>query len=241
MNKKNLYYYPALCYIVLLMFIWLLSWLSGISQFVDDSYAVNSLLTEEGIRWVVRNSSQAVEAAPWGSAMLLVFIFALLYSSGMMQLSGNLFSRRSLTVNQRRAGLAALSILLLYVVLLFMCTVAPWHLLMGVTADISSSPLSKGWLLLVFLCVLFVSSIYGYVYGNFRSLMDIMQGVVSVASLFMPAFLAMLPAVALSSCVRYMGLFPILGVDDALTLYIEYFICFLPFVYVAGLIILDRK
>ena len=233
MNRKGVFYFPLLLYLFLLLSLWLLSWFFGVLQLVFNStFVVGNLITAEGMRWALRSSLNVVDSAPWGVAMLSVVTYATLAASGLLRLAGDIFSGRMLAANQRRAVAVAAIMLLLYLLLLFACTVAPWNFLLGASYNISVSPLARGWLLLLFIAVLSVSLSYGYVYGNFRSIIDILQGVEENVKMFIPAFLSMLPAVALLSCMHYMAVFELMNLNAATVCTIENVVYAFPFVFV---------
>ncbi len=231
MNRKNIPYYPLILYISLLLVAWLFSWLFGVLHLVDNSSEIKSLMTAEGIRNAVRSSSDIVNAAPWGSAMMFIVSMGMLYSSGLFGLICDIVSFRRITINQRRAGYMSLLILLLYLIVLVMSVISPWRLLMSVTDDVSVSPLARGWLLLLATAVFSVSGIYGYVYGNFRSIMDVMRGIGKSAVFFIPALMAMLPATALLSSLQYMGVFEFFGVSSCFSGYLSDFVYIFPYFF----------
>lgn len=235
MSKRTAYYFPALAYIALLLLVWLLSWIIGVVNIVDDGNSINSLMTSEGLRWALRSSAQSVNDAPWGGVMLMLVIFGLLDCSGLLRLFGDIISFSTISVNRRRAAYMALLALLLYVCLLCLSVVSPWRLLMGVTDDVSSSPIMRGWMLLLFMATLFVSVIYGYVYGNFRTATDVISGVGCSVAKYIPAMLAMLPATAVLSCLQYMGLPASWGLSDVQMEYAGILFYLLPFLFVAFL------
>lgn len=233
MNRERISYFPLNLYMVLLLSLWLLSWLLGVLQLlVEDTLVLRNLMTAEGVRWALRSSLNSVESAPWGVSMVLVAAYGAIKASGLTQLFGGLLARRALTAVQRRAVVVASVMLLLYVVLLFVCTVAPWQFLLGATADVLVSPLIRGWLLVFFVGVLLVSLSYGYVYGNFRSAIDVLQGVGENAKIFIPALLSLLPATAMLSCMQYMGIPAFLGIDIFYMEIVEDIVCFFPFCFV---------
>jgi hypothetical protein len=233
MNRKGVFYFPLLLYLFLLLSLWLLSWFFGVLQLVFNStFVVGNLITAEGMRWALRSSLNVVDSAPWGVAMLSVVTYATLAASGLLRLAGDIFSGRMLAANQRRAVAVAAIMLLLYLLLLFACTVAPWNFLLGASYNISVSPIARGWLLLLFIAVLSVSLSYGYVYGNFRSIIDILQGVEENVRIFIPAFLSMLPAVALLSCMHYMAVFELMNLNVATVCTIENVVYAFPSLFV---------
>ncbi|MBR5476561.1 MAG: hypothetical protein IKV17_07070 [Bacteroidaceae bacterium] len=233
MNSRKILYFPILLYVIALLSLWLLSWLLGVMQLlVDGTFVMGNLMTAEGIRWALRSSLNVVDSAPWGVAMLSVVTYATLAASGLLRLVGDIFSGRMLTANQRRAVAVAAIMLLLYLLLLFACTVAPWNFLLGASYNVALSPLARGWLLVLFVGVLLLSLSYGYVYGNFRSIIDALQRVEENVKMFIPAFLSMLPAVALLSCMRYMAVFELMNMSTTAVCATENIVYAFPFLFV---------
>ncbi len=228
MNNRRASYYPVLIYTAALALVWLASLLAGIFQLVSDSnFDGNSLLSAPGLRWAVRNALPSIDAAPWGTALMLIAIAGLLRGSGILRLLSRLMRTGRLTKNEKRASLFALAALLSYSALLYFATVAPWNLLLGVTGELSLSPVMQGWLILLFTGVLFVSLVYGFVYGNYRSMSDVVVSAGDLFALSVPALMAMIPASGLVPCLQYTSL---LDVGNA-----EGMIYALPFLYVAVL------
>lgn len=231
MNRSKICFYPVIVYCILLVLLWLLSWLLGVVQLLDGNRLINSLMTAEGVRWAVRNSLLVTDGAPWGSAFLLLTSFGLLVSSGFLRFLCDMFFMRRLSPNRSKAGVMALVVMFVYIFILLLCMMTPWRLLMGVTSDVLSSPLVKGGQLLFLIGSFFVSGIYGYVYGNFRSIIDVVQGVCSFIESYVPALLAMLPANGLLSCMQYMGLFALWNIDETMLEVVLFVLCLLPFLF----------
>lgn len=241
MNDRRSAYYPALAYSLLLLLVWGSSWLIAVVQlFMGDLFDVNSLVSGEGVRWALFSVGSSVEAAPWGTAFFLLFIAGLLEGSGLLRLLGNIFKRR-VSGNELRSLLFALSALLLYVVVLFLFTVSPWDALRGVTGDFSNSPLSHGRLLLLFVGVLMTALVYGFMYGNYRTVVDVIGSAAGFVRLFVPALLALLPASGLMPCLHYTGLDIMLGIDNENTMAVETVIYCLPFVYMAVMCLVRKR
>ena len=241
MNDRRSAYYPALAYSLLLLLVWGGSWLIAVVQlFMGDLFEVNSLVSGEGVRWALFSVAPSVEAAPWGTAFFLLFIAGLLDGSGLLRLLGNIFKWR-VSGNELRSLLFALSALVLYVVVLFLFTVSPWDALRGVTGDIGNSPLSHGWLLLLFVGVLMTSLVYGFMYGNYRTVVDVIGSAAGFVRLFVPALLALLPASGLMPCLHYTGLDIMLGIDNENTMAVETVIYCLPFVYMAVMCLVRKR
>ncbi len=241
MNDRRSAYYPALAYSLLLLLVWGGSWLIAVVQlFMGDLFDVNSLVSGEGVRWALFSVAPSVETAPWGMAFFLLFIAGLLEGSGLLRLLGNIFKWR-VSGNELRSLLFALSALVLYVVVLFLFTLSPWDALRGVTGDIGNSPLSHGWLLLLFVGVLMTSLVYGFMYGNYRTVVDVIGSAAGFVRLFVPALLALLPASGLMPCLHYTGLDIMLGIDNENTMAVETVIYCLPFVYMAVMCLVRKR
>lgn len=228
-RNRKIYYYPAMLYLLLLLFIWLASWFVGVAGlFSGGGNSVSTLISSQGVRWALRTSQTSIEGAPWGVATVLVVCVGLLRASGIIEALLLLLKGRALDAGRRTAGCVALVTLFCILLLLYLCSVAPWHILAGVTPGFWGSPLALGWILLLLIVVVAVSLMYGAVYGTFRSISDVMQGACGAVALFAPAFVAMLPASGVLPCLAYLGVVFADGVAELITV-ILYSI---PFVYV---------
>lgn len=233
-SNRRPFYYPAVVYTGLLLFVWLFSWAVGIAQlaFGYSSTAIHSLVSAEGVRWAVRTALPSIDAAPWAVIMLFVSSIGLLTGSGMIKSIAKLFKRVRLSLNERRAWLFALIAALLYLLLLFLCTLPPWNLLLGVTGDLYASPLVQGRIIISFLGIFFVSVSFGFIYGNYRSSVDIARSIGAAFSLYSPALLALLPACGIMPCVEFAALLPLLHINPADVDVMSDIIYFLPFLYI---------
>ena len=238
MNNRRSAYYPVLLYCGLLLLVWLVSLMTGVIDLFSGDYVANnnSLLTAPGMRWVLRNAVLSIDAAPWGIITMFIVMAGLLRGSGISAMLVHLVVMRRLTKNERRSMLFALVSLIVYLMLLYVAKISSWEVFSGVSADIYSSPLMQGLVMLVLVGVLVVSMIYGLIYGNFRSLVDAVSAIGDTFILAVPALMAVIPASWLISCMQYTG---IVGNCDSALCGIIYMI---PFVYVAILnIMMDRQ
>ena len=229
MNNNRRLYYPAVLYAASLLLLWLLSWVMGVAGLLMGNEALSrSLVSAEGVRWVVRSASASLDAAPWATIMLIVLSVGLLSGSGMVKSAAGMLRRGAMSINEKRAWLFALPAAVTCLLLLFAVTVSPWNMLLGVTGNFYTSPLLQGWVFVAFLLVLFVTSVYGYIYGNYRSLPDIARSMGAACSFYAPALLAVVPATGIVPCIEYMELLP---QGDNLAVFADV-LYLLPFVYV---------
>ena len=116
--------------------------------------------------------------------------------------------------------------------LLFVCTLPPWNLLLGVTGDLYASPLVQGRVIICFIGLFIVAVSFGFIYGNYRSLIDIARSLGAAFTLYAPALLAVLPATGIMPCVEFAGFLPLLHIDVADVAVVSDIIYLLPFLYV---------
>ena len=229
MNDRRASYYPVLVYLSLLLLVWVGAFFADVTQMLSGkALSSSSLISAEGMRWALRTAVPSINALPWGMIMMLVAIAGLLRGSGLVRVIGRLLSLHRLTVLEFRAFLFSLAAAICYVVLLYMSAISPWNVLAGVTEDPALSPLLQGWALLLFVAVLLVSLIYGFIYGSYRSIMDIVASTAATFRLFLPAFMALIPASGIIPCLQYAGVQSICGISWSVFSAILYV---LPFLY----------
>ena len=225
MNKWNGRYFPVLLYSLLLVAIWAASWIMGIAGLLSSGVQRNeSLLSAQGVRWALRSATDSLEAAPWGAAVLCVVALGLLYGSGLLETIALHVRRKPLSHNRKIAAVMSLLLFLSCAVLVLLCTFSPWNILTAATSGILSSPLAVGFLPLFFVVVLAVAAMHGAVSGYYRSFSDVLDGVCRLFSLFLPAFVAMIPASGLLPCLSYVGV-------GEFAVYVELLLYAFPFIF----------
>lgn len=238
MNNNRAYHYPFPTYLLLLLMVWVGAFFVDLVHLLSGTaLPSSSLMSAEGVRWALRSALPSINALPWGIIMMLVATCGLLRGSGLTKVLRRLFCLRSLTVSEKRSLLFSIPVAMCYILLLYMSAVAPWNILSGVTHEAALSPLVQGWALLLFVGVLLVSLIYGFIYGTYRSMMDVVVSTGNTFVLFIPAIMALLPASGIVPCLQYAGVHSICGVPwetISATLYL------LPFIYVTVLKMLKK-
>ena len=242
MNNRRAAYYPALFYVSVLVLLWLVSWFMSVFQLLSGTGStVSSLVSGEGVRWVLLNVHSFLEAAPWGCAIFLTFVSGLLSGSGLLQLFSKLFAWKKISKNELNSFFFSAVVLLFYAVAVFMFTVYPWHALLGVTGKLFKSPVAHGWILVLFVGVLLMSLVYGFVYGNYRTLTDVASSAGEFVKKFVPALLAMLPATFIIPCLQYSGLDVVYGLSVEGMEILRNVFFLLPFLYLLFLKVLERE
>lgn len=233
MNKSTYFYYPVVAYVMLLLCVWLLSWVMGVvALLTGDVTSLFSLVSAEGLRWAVRSASMMLDDVPWATIMFFVTSIGLLVGSGMVRSARAVFRGSSLSYVEHRAWLSAALAFVIYITLLFICTIYPWDFLLGVTGGFYASPLLQGRMFLFFVGVLFVAVVYGFIYGNYRSVTDVARSVGNAFSLYAPAIVALLPAAGIIPCAERAGLLSLLGVTEQGAAVFSDIMYLVPFMYI---------
>lgn len=231
MNNRRAYYYPLLAYLLALLLVWVGAFFADVAELLADEavHSSASLISAKGLRWALRTALPSVDAVPWGTMMVLVAVYGLLRGSGLAKALLRLVLLRRLTTSEWRALLFSLAVALCYALLLYVSTLSPWNVLSAITCEPSLSLLLQGWALLLLIGALLVSLIYGFIYGCYRSLMDVMVSTGNTFMLFVPAIMALLPASGIVPCLQYAGLQQLF---DMQWIVIETVLYVLPFLYV---------
>lgn len=231
MNNRREHYYPLIGYVLLLVIVWLASWLIDIvATFVGVDLGIASLVSSEGVRWAVRNALPSLKNVAWGEIMLAVSAAGLLNGSGLFRLFMHIPQKKRLTRMETRSFLFSLFALMIYASVLYIITMSQWNILLGVTGSFSSSAFMYGLPLLLFIGVLIQSMIYGFMYGNYRTAIDVVSTIGDTCKFFVPALLALIPAAGITSSIEYIGVFD--GLTDSETSIITTVFYSIPFLHI---------
>lgn len=242
MNSKKENYYPVIGYTLLLLVVWILSWLVDIvATFMDVELHTESLISSEGTRWAMRNAVPALNNVPWGEIMLFISALGLLKGAGIITLFSHIIKREKLTKMEIHSLVFAVFALLLYCFILYIATFSQWNILLGVNGTIENSAFYDGLPLLIFIGILIVSLVYGFMYGNYRSSTDVISFIGKTFVCFVPALIAMIPAAGVISSIDYIGIFNLLEVEKNEADIIIGVFYSIPFLHVIGKEILNHR
>ena len=233
MSSKREHYYPIIVYVLLLVTVWLMSWILDIATaFTASDIDIKSLVSSEGLRWIMRNAMPVLNNIAWGEILLAITALGLLQGSGIIRVFTHLIKRQQLTKMEKRSLLFSLSALLVYSTVLYVVTLSQWNILLGVTGTLENSSFIRGLALVLFIGVLVVALIYGFMYGNYRSVLDAVSSIGNTFSSFVPAIIALIPASAVMASVNYIGLLNILDLTSFETNIIVAVFYSIPFLYI---------
>jgi p-aminobenzoyl-glutamate transporter AbgT len=232
MNKRE-YYYPVIGYVLLLVVVWLLSWLVDITAtFLDTDFGICSLVSSEGVRWAMRSGIAALNNIAWGTVMLTLAAYGLLQGAGITRVLKHISQRVRLTKMETRSIFIALFALLLYSLVLYVLTLSRWNVLLGITGTFENSPFVSGLPILIFFGVLILALVYGFMYGNYRSAIDVVTSMGNTFTRFVPALIALIPASATMASVLYTGVFELMNLSDKEIWVMEFVFYSIPFMHI---------
>ena len=173
---------------------------SWIFKAVNPELPIRSLLSAEGIRWMV--GSIGDNLAGRGLVWLLLGSMAF----GSVKFCGILDVPRkwkAMSFWDRFGVMVALAELLVIVVLTLLLTVLPHAVLLGVTGNLYPSSFSKSLFFIVCLSVCFISVSFGVVSSRLRSLEEVCDCLVAGISYTLPLWLIYVLAIELYASLQF--------------------------------------
>lgn len=178
---------------------------SWIFKAVNPELPLRSLLSAEGIRWMV--GSIGDNLAGRGLVWLLLGSMAF----GSVKFCGILDVPRkwkAMSFWDRFGLMVALAELLVIVVLTLLLTVLPHAVLLGVTGNLYPSSFSKSLFFIVCLSVCFISVSFGVVSSRLRSLEEVCDCLVAGIAYTLPLWLIYVLAIELYASLQFIFVLP---------------------------------
>lgn len=151
----------------------LFSWIGSIY----DIGEVQSLLSAEGVRWMLSHAIENyVEAPAFGVVFVLMMGLGVMLRSGIFDALYRSFRQsKQLSRKERRALGAFFVTFFIYVLVVLVAMVLPWNLLLSATGSWVNSPFSKGFFYLLSVGLGLGGMAYGYVADTFRGIVDVIE------------------------------------------------------------------
>lgn len=205
----------------------LFSWIGSIYGLGE----VQSLLSAEGIRWVLGHVVENYVLCPALGIMLVCLMGAgIVFRSGLYEVLMRLCRKeKQLSRKERRALSLALMTLGVYALLVTLTLFLPWNFLLGITGAWHHSPFSKGLVYILSLGVGFSGMVYGLVSDTFRKVDDAVAGMSCMISRLSPGFVTLFFVVQFFSFLEYSRLAEWMGVSSGWMDILCLLFCFLPF------------
>ena len=211
----------------------LLTLLLALFSWIGNVYGVGeiqSLLSAEGIRWVLGHAVENyVQAPALGIVLLLLMGLGVVVRSGMYDVLNRVVLREKLlSRKERRALTLAIGSFLLYVGLVLLVLFLPWNFLLGITGSWFHSPFSKGLIYVISVGLGFSGMVYGYVSDTFRSLSEVFKGMSWLIARKAPYFVTLFFIVQFFAFVEYTRILEWINVSNEFLTGISLLFCFLP-------------
>lgn len=228
-NRKRYFLHPATLFFLLTVAVALFSWIGS----VYGLGTVQSLLSPEGIRWELRHVTGNYMAAPALGIVTVLFLgLGIVSHAGMTEAVGKMAgSGKALTRKEKRAMILALCTILLYSLLVYLSTFAPFTVLRSVTGTLANSPFVQGIYYITSFGIGLSGIVFGYTTGRFRNDRDIIRGMSSLFSRFSDYFVILFFIVQFFSALMYTNLTEWIGIDSLIVRYAFQLCCYLPLLW----------
>lgn len=216
----------SLAFFLMTLVLALCSWVGS----VYGMGQVQSLLSAEGVRWVLGHTLENYVQAPALGVVLVLFMgLGVGYRSGLYDaLSRFLHKEKMLSRKERRALTLAVVVFLLWGMLLGVFLFLPWNLFWGVTGGWLHSPISKGVFYLLAVGIGLVGMVYGYAVDVYRTFSDVFQGMSCLIARRAPFFVTLFFVVQFFEALEYVRLVESLHCPEEVVEVIYQLCCFVP-------------
>ncbi|MGL5957277.1 MAG: AbgT family transporter [Phocaeicola sp.] len=212
MKSKSYYMHPATFLFLLTGLVYLASWVGSMQM----GSVVQNLLTSDAFRWQLRNALPAYTETPALGVVMILFIGGglLIYSGWFAACRKLVVARDSITRKERMGLFFSLVVGVVYLLLLFSVTIAPFTILQSVTGSLSHSPFSEGIYYLASIGMGLMALFFGYTSGSIYSDRDVFQGMTFLFIHCADYFVILFFLVQLFLVLEYSCLLKLIGIDN---------------------------
>ena len=202
----------SIVFFLLTLALALFSWIGSIYGLGE----VQSLLSAEGIRWILGHVVENYVQSPVLGMVLILFMgLGIVRRSGLYDAVKRFAGRNKLVSRkERRALTLAVGVGLLYIVMLVLSMLLPWNLYWNITGGWLHSPFTKGLVYLLSVGVGLVGMVYGYVADTFRRRSDVVAGMSSLIADRSFCFVSLFFVIQFFSSLDYTRLAEWMNVDE---------------------------
>jgi p-aminobenzoyl-glutamate transporter AbgT len=217
MNRKSLgIWHPAMLYLFLSIAVILIAWVGSFWELrninVNSELILRSLLTIDGVRYLLHNSVSLLDDAPIANILMLLFTIGVANRSLLFKTLSLFLHHKSLSYKQYASLLLSFIVFVLMFLLLIYGVFGPEHLLLSISGTLKNSPLIDGFFAILMILVLLPCLIYGMATDSFNVVDDGIDALVSVIRLVPSYLLTLFMASFLMSVITYSRIDILLGV-----------------------------
>jgi p-aminobenzoyl-glutamate transporter AbgT len=217
MNRKSLgIWHPAMLYLFLSIAVILIAWVGSFWELrninVNSELILRSLLTIDGVRYLLHNSVSLLDDAPIANILMLLFTIGVANRSLLFKTLSLFLHHKSLSYKQYASLLLSFIVFVLMFLLLIYGVFGPEHLLLSISGTLKNSPLIDGFFAILMILVLLPCLIYGMATDSFNVVDDGIEALVSVIRLVPSYLFTLFMASFLMSVITYSRIDILLGV-----------------------------
>jgi p-aminobenzoyl-glutamate transporter AbgT len=217
MNRKSLgIWHPAMLYLFLSIAVILIAWVGSFWELrninVNSELILRSLLTIDGVRYLLHNSVSMLDDAPIANILMLLFTIGVANRSLLFKTLSLFLHHKSLSYKQYASLLLSFIVFVLMFLLLIYGVFGPEHLLLSISGTLKNSPLIDGFFAILMILVLLPCLIYGMATDSFNVVDDGIEALVSVIRLVPSYLFTLFMASFLMSVITYSRIDILLGV-----------------------------
>ena len=222
----------SLTFFLLMVLLALFSWMASVYGVGE----VQSLLSAEGIRWMLGHVVENYVHAPALGMVLVLFMgMGIGIRAGLYGALKRLARKEKLLSRKERRALGASAVTLgLYMVLIGVAMLLPWNFLYSVTGSWSHSPVAKGLVYILSVGIGLSGMVYGYVSDVFRGWKDIIGGMSLLISRSASYFVTLFFVVQFFSSLVYTGVPACFSMSEGVVEALFQLFCYLPLFMFGG-------
>ena len=216
MNRKSLgIWHPAMLYLFLSLAVILIAWVGSFWELrnvdVNSELILRSLLTIDGVRFLLHNSVSLFDDAPIANILMLLFTIGVANRSSLFKTVSHFIHHKPLSYKQYASLLLSCIVFALLFVLLLYGIFGPGHILLSISGTLKNSPLIDGFFAILMILVLLPCLIYGMATDSFNVVDDGIEALVSVIRLVPSYLLTLFMASFLMSVITYSRIDVLIG------------------------------
>ncbi len=236
MNKiERPYPHPAVIYLSLLIMVILASWIGSIYESrnanLNGETLLYSLLNAQGLRWLIKTPATALAYTPIGNALLIFAGTGIGVRSGWFRAWRTFFSTcrfNAFSRKEKSAFIIALFTLIVFFILLSYGVLGPNNVLLNPSGGVFKSPITQGFIFLLFLATALPSTVYGLASDRFKKNQELVKGFTFLISQYASYFLTLFTASLLITAIEYSNIDHLIGLGDKGLFWLKIALYWLP-------------
>ena len=224
-NKWNISNLSVL-FLFLTIGVALFSWIASIHGWEG----VQSLLSAEGVRWVLGHVVESyVQVPALGIVLIALMGMGVGVRAGLYEaLKRRAWQKKMLSRKERRALMMAIMVFVVYGITVLVAVMLPWNFLQSVTGSWLHSPFSKGLVYILSVGLGLSGMAYGYVSDTFHRVSQVVEAMSCLIARQASYFVTLFFIVQFFSVLVYTRLPEWMNISDGVLNEVYQLFCYLP-------------